>query len=132
MADLLDWGESTRAQARTAVCFAAEGVVTCKVAPCPRGCEGILATQEVRDMTIVHVSARGQITLPAAMRRRLGIAPGSQVEVIEREGEVAIRPLKTIRDVQGVFRKYAGEAPVGWETERAETESAVAEAVARG
>lgn len=31
MADLLDWGESTRAQARTAVSFAAEGVVTCKL-----------------------------------------------------------------------------------------------------
>lgn len=82
-------------------------------------------------MATVSVSEKGQITLPAAMRRKLGIGVRSRVEVIEREGELVIRPLKTIRDVQGIFRKYAGEVPVGWETERAEAQRAVAQEAAR-
>lgn len=82
-------------------------------------------------MATVSVSEKGQITLPAAMRRKLGIGVRSRVEVIERDGELVVRPLKTIRDVEGIFRRYAGGTPVGWEMERAEAERAVAEEVAR-
>ncbi len=38
------------------------------------------------------VSGRGQITLPAGMRKHLGIAPGSAVIVEERDGELMIKP----------------------------------------
>lgn len=38
------------------------------------------------------VSSRGQITLPASIRKRLGIANGGVVILEEREGEVALRP----------------------------------------
>ncbi len=38
------------------------------------------------------VSGRGQITLPAGMRKRLGIAPGSAVIVEERGGELMLKP----------------------------------------
>ena len=38
------------------------------------------------------VSGRGQITLPAGMRKHLGIAPGSAVIVEERDGELTIKP----------------------------------------
>ena len=38
------------------------------------------------------VSSRGQITLPAGMRRHLGITPGGAVIVEEREGELRLRP----------------------------------------
>jgi AbrB family looped-hinge helix DNA binding protein len=38
------------------------------------------------------VSSLGQITLPAGMRRHLGITPGAAVIVEEREGELLLRP----------------------------------------
>lgn len=38
------------------------------------------------------VSSRGQITLPAALRKRLGIEPGSVVLIDERNGELVLRP----------------------------------------
>lgn len=38
------------------------------------------------------VSGRGQITLPAGMRKHLGIAPGSAVIVEERDGELMLKP----------------------------------------
>jgi len=40
----------------------------------------------------VMVSARGQITLPAKVRRRLGLAAGGVVVLEEREGEIVLRP----------------------------------------
>ena len=38
------------------------------------------------------VSGRGQITLPASMRKHLGIAPGSAVIIEERDGEMTLKP----------------------------------------
>ena len=38
------------------------------------------------------VSSRGQITLPAEIRKRMGILAGGVVILEEREGEVALRP----------------------------------------
>ncbi len=38
------------------------------------------------------VSSRGQVTLPAALRRRLGIKPGGVVIAEERDGELVLRP----------------------------------------
>lgn len=41
---------------------------------------------------VLTVSRRGQITLPAGMRRHLGIAPGGVVIVEECEGELRLKP----------------------------------------
>jgi AbrB family looped-hinge helix DNA binding protein len=41
---------------------------------------------------VLTVSRRGQITLPAGMRRHLGIAPGGAVIVEECEGELRLKP----------------------------------------
>jgi antitoxin PrlF len=51
------------------------------------------------------VSGRGQITLPAGMRKHLGIAPGSALIVEERDGELMLKPaavlsIDTYSDVQ--------------------------------
>jgi antitoxin PrlF len=44
-------------------------------------------------MAIAHsrVTAQGQISVPAAVRRRLGIGPGSTLEWSEEGGEVVVR-----------------------------------------
>lgn len=38
------------------------------------------------------VSARGQLTLPAKLRKRLGIEPGGVVVAEERDGALILRP----------------------------------------
>ncbi len=39
------------------------------------------------------VQGRGLIAIPTALRRHFGLdQPGAQVEVIEREGEIVLRP----------------------------------------
>jgi len=40
----------------------------------------------------VIVSDRGQITLPANLRKRLGFNPGSVVIVEDRQGEIILKP----------------------------------------
>jgi antitoxin MazE len=41
----------------------------------------------------VTVQTRGVIAIPAEIRRHFGLdQPGAQVEVIEREGEIVLRP----------------------------------------
>lgn len=42
------------------------------------------------------VSSRGQVTLPAALRRRLGIEPGGVVIAEERDGELVLRPAAVV------------------------------------
>jgi AbrB family looped-hinge helix DNA binding protein len=46
-----------------------------------------------KDPTFVTVQGRGLIAIPTAIRRRFGLdQPGAQVEVIERGGEIVLRP----------------------------------------
>jgi AbrB family looped-hinge helix DNA binding protein len=43
--------------------------------------------------TFVTVQSRGVIAIPTAIRRHFGLdQPGAQVEVIERDGEIVLRP----------------------------------------
>src|SRR5712691_5780069 len=45
------------------------------------------------ERTFVTVQSRGLIAIPTAIRRHFGLdQPGAQVEVIEREGEIVLRP----------------------------------------
>jgi AbrB family looped-hinge helix DNA binding protein len=39
------------------------------------------------------VTAKGQIVIPAKLRRKFGIEKGTQVCVYERDGEIAIKPI---------------------------------------
>lgn len=81
-------------------------------------------------MTLATISDKGQLTLPAQMRKRLGIKSRSKVEVDIRDGEIIIRPARTIRDVAGVFADYAKGKPTDWAAIRDQMETAIAEEVA--
>ena len=80
---------------------------------------------------VARVSNKGQITLSAAARRKLGIAPNSQVEVIVSDEEITIRPLKRVSELAGILNRYAkpGESE-DWDAIREQTEKAIAEEVA--
>jgi len=82
-------------------------------------------------MATARVSSKGQITLPAASRRKLGIEPNSTVEIVTGEKEIVVRPTRTIRELSGIFRdRIPPGPPLGWEEERRIMEEAVAREVA--
>ena len=56
------------------------------------------------------VSSRGQITLPAALRKRLGIKAGSVIILEERGNEVVLKPA-IVLEVQ----HYADEQIAKWD-----------------
>ncbi len=58
------------------------------------------------------VSSRGQITLPAEVRERLGIRPGGVVVLEEQEGGVMVRPAAVVEiDV------YSDDQIAQWDAE---------------
>ncbi len=51
------------------------------------------------------VSANGQITIPAAVRRELGIKPGSRIAITpDVDGVRVSRPIKTLDEVAGSIK----------------------------
>jgi AbrB family looped-hinge helix DNA binding protein len=50
------------------------------------------------------VKAKGQVVIPAKLRRKFGIKKGTQVCVYERNGEIAIKPITDdyIRNMAGM------------------------------
>lgn len=59
----------------------------------------------MKNMSIfVNVRDRGQISLPASTRKAYHLdEPGAQVEIIEREGEIVLRPMLPIPAEQAWF-----------------------------
>ncbi|MDF9809862.1 antitoxin MazE [Aurantimicrobium minutum] len=54
--------------------------------------------------TYINVRDRGQISLPASIRKKFHLdEPGAQVEVIERNGEIVLRPMLPIPADQAWF-----------------------------
>lgn len=46
-------------------------------------------------MSIAHskLTSQGQISIPAEVRRRLGLEPGSVIEWIDEGGQIVVRPV---------------------------------------
>jgi AbrB family looped-hinge helix DNA binding protein len=62
---------------------------------------------------LVQLRGRAQITLPAFVRRRLGLDEGDLLDVSVRDGEVVLRPKKLVDHAQAWFwsrRWQSGEA----------------------
>jgi AbrB family looped-hinge helix DNA binding protein len=60
----------------------------------------------------IVVSGRGQITLPASMRKRLGIKAGGVLVVEDRKGELVLRPAAIVE-----LDTYTEEEIARWERE---------------
>ena len=66
-------------------------------------------------MPPVRVSTKGQIVLPAEMRRRYGMEPGTVVEVVDAGDHVVVVPHLTepVAELRGILgRKTEGEKPL--------------------
>jgi antitoxin PrlF len=48
----------------------------------------MIVRQEVMGMT--SVTAKGQVTIPKALRERFGLSPGTRVRVEAREGQLVV------------------------------------------
>ena len=58
------------------------------------------------------VSGRGQITLPASMRKRLGIEAGGVLIAEEREGDIVLRPAAVLE-----IETYSDADVARWDAE---------------
>lgn len=60
-------------------------------------------------MITIKVGSRGQITLPRAVRRQVGLEEGDRIAVIPQDDQIILQPLtKTLLDLRGSV-KVSGE-----------------------
>jgi AbrB family looped-hinge helix DNA binding protein len=57
-------------------------------------------------MPIVRASTKGQIVIPARLRRKYRIEKGTRVNVIDGDGEIILRPVfqDAVDEAKGIFR----------------------------
>ena len=57
-------------------------------------------------MSIVNVSPKGQVVIPAGLRKKYNIGPRDKVEIIEVDNEIVIVPLEKdpIRTARGFLK----------------------------
>jgi AbrB family looped-hinge helix DNA binding protein len=57
-------------------------------------------------MNDAAVSSSGQIRLPARIRKKYGMAPGTRVRLIERDNDIVVQPvaLEAIRSLHGCLK----------------------------
>jgi len=72
-------------------------------------------------MTKVLISDKGQLTIPATIRREANLHRGSAVDVELQEGKIVVTPIKSIRDVAGIFARYAEGKTKDWDEIREKT-----------
>ena len=60
-------------------------------------------------MEAAYVTTKGQLVIPAKIRRKLGIKPGTKVCFVDREGEILFQPVTKdyIRSVCGMLKNAA-------------------------
>ncbi len=58
------------------------------------------------------VSSKGQITIPKRLRERLGIQPGTQLELRERDGQLIATKLTAGDPVGDVFGSLADDLAI--------------------
>lgn len=81
-------------------------------------------------MTLAQVSDKGQITLPAKVRKSLGIAARSKLDVTVEGNRIVLQPVKSVMELSGILHERAKGKPTDWETIRRQTMDAVAQEVA--
>lgn len=76
-------------------------------------------------MAIATMTSKGQVTIPAATRTKLRLAPGSKIDFVENAaGEIVLKPLAgDVRRLWGIV-KYDGPAVSIEEMDRAIGEAA--------
>ena len=64
-------------------------------------------------MNTAHVMAKGQVVIPAKLRRKYGIEEGTRVDFLEEEGRIVLQPVtrEYVRTFRGMFKTRPGQKP---------------------
>jgi AbrB family looped-hinge helix DNA binding protein len=81
-------------------------------------------------MKTAIISDKGQITLPSEIRRQAKLRPGMQVQVEIRDDDIVLHPVKSLRELAGIFAGHVGATRESDETIRVKTQAAIAAEVA--
>jgi AbrB family looped-hinge helix DNA binding protein len=65
----------------------------------------------------MRVTTKGQVTIPLVIREKLGIAPSSEVDFVEKKGKVYIVKKRGSSPERSAFRKIRGIASVKMSTD---------------
>lgn len=60
--------------------------------------------------SITTVTQKGQITIPVAMRKALGINPYDRVRVRMGDGAIKVEPAEDLLDIAGKFKAPKGKS----------------------
>lgn len=62
-------------------------------------------------MHSAHVTSKGQLVVPAEIRRRYGIKAGTRINFVEENGRIIFQPVtrEYIRSFRGIFKLKSGE-----------------------
>jgi len=52
----------------------------------------------------VTITSQGQISIPAKLRRKLGLEKNKKAIVTEDEGKIIIEPVKDLLELEGTFK----------------------------
>jgi AbrB family looped-hinge helix DNA binding protein len=56
-------------------------------------------------MTTVKLSSKFQVVIPRSVRNRLGLRPGTKLQVVEYEGRIEFLPIKRASQLRGFLGK---------------------------
>jgi AbrB family looped-hinge helix DNA binding protein len=64
-------------------------------------------------MHTAYVTSKGQLVVPAGIRRRYGIKPGTRIIFLEENGRIILQPVTRdyIRSFRGIFKLKPDEKP---------------------
>ena len=60
-------------------------------------------------MALSLISSKGQITIPAELRRKLKLYPGTKLEIVEEEGRIVLVPVEPFRKLRGSVKPRKGD-----------------------
>lgn len=65
-------------------------------------------------METAYVTSKGQLVVPAKIRRKFNIKKGTRVNFIEDNGKIILQPVtrEYIESFRGIFKRKPGEKPV--------------------
>jgi len=66
----------------------------------------------------VKVTRKGQTTIPAKIRRKLGIKEGDDLAVEEVDNQIVFKPIPKLEDMCGIFAGHADVAELKKEIDR--------------
>ncbi|KPV62944.1 MAG: Repressor-like protein SSo7c4 [Candidatus Bathyarchaeota archaeon BA2] len=67
---------------------------------------------------IVKVTRRGQTTIPAELREKLGIKEGDELMVEATEKGILFKPIRKLEDCAGIYSKYGNVEEIKKEIDR--------------